>query len=291
MAGSLRKSSDVWKYFHKEDSSPNSVLCMICERSFSYRGGTTNLRDHLERQHSSIYRPKPTSSKQATLVGIQICSERRSKEVIQRILTFIIKDIRPIAVVEGEGFIEMVKLMKQGYIPCRKHFVKLLQEKFLVGVTNLKKILGDDVKKFAITTDIWTSLTNKSYTCLSLCITSVKSGKCLVAFSRRWAFLTITHAGVNIAKMIKDVVLSTFEIVNSKVVAIVHDQGSNIQLGARILEDENGWKSVSCTTHKLQLCIEGALKSEQHIASVVTVNMTLNCSSRCTITCMLSTGI
>ena len=169
MAGSLRKSSDVWKYFRKEDSSPNSVLCTICERSFSYRGGTTNLRDHLERQHSSIYRPKPTSSKQATLVGIQRCSERRSKEVTQRILNFIIKDIRPIAVVEGEGFMEMVKLMEPGYtIPCPKHFVKLLQEKFLVGVTNLKKILRDDVEKFAITTDIWTSLTNESYMSLTV---------------------------------------------------------------------------------------------------------------------------
>ena len=66
--------------------------------------------------------------------------------------------------VEGEGFMEMVKLMEPEYtIPCRKHFVKLLQDKVLVGVTKLKKILRDDVEKFAITTDIWTSLTNEPY--------------------------------------------------------------------------------------------------------------------------------
>ena len=35
------------------------------------------------------------------------------------------------------------------------------------------------------------------------------------------------------------------------------------------LEDENGWKSVNCAAHKLQPCIEGALKFEPHIARAI----------------------
>ena len=212
---------------------------------FLYCGGTTNLRDHLQRQHGSIYRPKSSSSKQSTLVGLQKCSERHSKDVTEKILNFVIKDIQPIAVVEGEGFKDMMKLMEPGYtIPCRKHFIKLLQNKYMAGMTTLKKILRDNVESMAITMDIWTSLTNESY--MSITVHYI---------SKEWEMLSCIletvsfpdhHTGVNIAKMMKDVVQGTFEIDNSKVIAIVHDQGANIVHGGQILEDENGWKSVNC---------------------------------------------
>ena len=180
------KRSDVWKFYTQE--ATNSVVCKLCERKFAYHGGTSNLRDHLERLHSQVYKSssKQTDSKQTTIIGLQRCTERRAKAVSDMILNMIIKDIRPIAIVEGEGFQEMMRLVESGYkVPSRKYFTKLLHLKY------------------------------------------------------------------------------------SKVVAVVHNQGSNIRLCGGILENDVGWDSISCAAHKLQLCVNGALNSQQSIARAV----------------------
>ena len=67
------------------------------------------------------------------------------------------------------------------------------------------------------------------------------------------------HTGVNLIQKKKDV-LSKFEIEGSKVLAIVHDQGSIIQAAGQIFENEIGMKCLHCAGHKLQLC---ALKQHQ----------------------------
>ena len=72
--------------------------------------------------------------------------ERRAKAVSDMILNMIIKDIRPIAIVEGEGFQEMMRLVEPGYkVPSRKYFTKLLHLKYSERVKNLKKMLTDEV--------------------------------------------------------------------------------------------------------------------------------------------------
>ena len=73
-----QQRSNVWK-FYTQDSS-NSVVCKVCEKRLAYHGCTSNLHDHLERQHSHIYKPS-------------------------------IKDIRPIATVEREVFQNLIYLL------------------------------------------------------------------------------------------------------------------------------------------------------------------------------------
>ena len=43
--------SDVWKYFDKVGTGNKSVTCKVCKQKFAFYGGTTNLRDHLQRTH------------------------------------------------------------------------------------------------------------------------------------------------------------------------------------------------------------------------------------------------
>lgn len=70
------------------------------------------------------------------------------------------------------------------------------------------------------------------------------------------------HTGPNIAEWIEQA-MARFEIPASKIVAVVHDNGSNVVLAANILQEKHGWKSAHCAGHTLQLVISHALKHPQ----------------------------
>ena len=97
--------SDVWKFYEKIVDS-NKVKCLLCSKQLSYRGGTSNLRDHLVSQHPLNYKPKGTK-KQVTLDSFsksRHCPEARAKEITDRIINMLAVDLRPAYMVECEGF-------------------------------------------------------------------------------------------------------------------------------------------------------------------------------------------
>ena len=65
--------------------------------------------------NSDAYRLEPCSSRQTTIFGAQKCTERRAKEITEKILAFIVKDMSAVAVVEGGGFRDMIKVLEPGY--------------------------------------------------------------------------------------------------------------------------------------------------------------------------------
>ena len=89
--------SDVWKWFKKVSDS-TKVECILCSKTVAYRGGTTNLRNHLVYKHPLIYKPKAQSkgeegsSKQGTLDAVvksHYCSEAKAKVITDKILMMI----------------------------------------------------------------------------------------------------------------------------------------------------------------------------------------------------------
>ena len=51
-----------------------------------------------------------------------------------------------------------------------------------------------------------------------------------------------------------------FGVEAKKVMAFIHDNGANIGLAARTLEAEQGWYSLGCAGHTLQLYVNAGLK-------------------------------
>lgn len=49
-----RKKSDVWGFFEKKGT--DQATCKLCSKDYAYRGGTSNLREHLLRIHTSDFR-------------------------------------------------------------------------------------------------------------------------------------------------------------------------------------------------------------------------------------------
>ena len=111
--------SDVWNYFTK-DKERKKAKCQLCSKELAFHSGTTNLRDHLMNRHSGTYKNEGgKNEKQGTLLQTfarpRHCSEARAKEITDRIANFIVHDMRPIRVVEGQGFVQLLSYLEPGY--------------------------------------------------------------------------------------------------------------------------------------------------------------------------------
>ena len=102
--------SDVWGYF-KKNASGKKVHKRKCKNEYAYLGTTSNLRDHLIRYHKDKYkRSDATESgdKQQTSLDIFVnrhkCPAARAKKITELLALMIARDLRPAAIIEGEGF-------------------------------------------------------------------------------------------------------------------------------------------------------------------------------------------
>ena len=67
------------------------------------------------------------------------------------------------------------------------------------------------------------------------------------------------HTAENIAEKIKEI-LANFSLKCYRIVAVVHNQGSNMEAFSRLMKEEYRWESTNCAAHRIQLCVENDLK-------------------------------
>jgi len=128
-ASGAKKVSDVWT-FYKKLHDRRKAVCTICNKEFAYLGGTTNLRNHLASKHSTQYCPDIETSttdggrKKSSLDGFVRpvkCSDTRAKCITDRVTQMIVEDLRPIRMIECDGFRCLMKYLEPGYVlPSRK---------------------------------------------------------------------------------------------------------------------------------------------------------------------------
>jgi len=102
--------SEMWDYFTK-NTGRKKVLCQLCSNEYSYLGTTSNLRDHLIHYHKDKYKRKDiiqSGNKQQTSMDIFVnhfkCPPARAKKITELVAFMVAKDLRPAAIVDGEGF-------------------------------------------------------------------------------------------------------------------------------------------------------------------------------------------
>lgn len=88
------------------------------EEQKAYCGGTSNLREHLETAHSSIYKRKRLLRRcqLTTVSSIDRSFFKASDGRAERIVGMIIVDMRPIRVVECEGFRHLLNVLEPGFV-------------------------------------------------------------------------------------------------------------------------------------------------------------------------------
>jgi len=110
--------SDIWKKFVFEINDSGvildnkKVLCRACKSSIAYSGSTSNLNLHF--QQCLSVKPKNNTSSIATYfkgpTSKLPLNSKRSKELTKGLIKFIVKDLRLLSIVEGEGFREFLDL-------------------------------------------------------------------------------------------------------------------------------------------------------------------------------------
>ena len=161
--GNNRPKSNVWGFFTKKDE--RKVAFRLCGIDYAYHGGTSNLRDYLVCCHSKGFQPAIVSQQStiASLMPKSKCLTIRAREITCHIVDFVVCDLRPAAVVEGEGFKNLMKCVEPGYkVPSSTHVSELVKKKYAAAKERLKDRLKQ-VGSLSITTDIWTSNANESY--------------------------------------------------------------------------------------------------------------------------------
>ena len=109
-------------------------------REFAYHRTTTNLRNHLQRFHSDQY--KTVDSRQTKLLSIsKKCSKSQADNIDQLLVSVIVKDIRPIRIVEGEGMKALLQYLEPVYEPSRKCIMKLLHARYEKAIPILKVVV------------------------------------------------------------------------------------------------------------------------------------------------------
>uniref|UniRef100_A0A671UN90 HAT C-terminal dimerisation domain-containing protein n=2 Tax=Sparus aurata TaxID=8175 RepID=A0A671UN90_SPAAU len=189
------------------------------------------------------------------------CTPQMAQVLTESILNMIVNDMRPISMVEDEGFKQMINTFHPGYtLPSRTHFTKLMEEKYEAAAAKIIDVLKLTKSKIALTADAWTSVATEAY--LGITCHFISDDWELTSFCLTTMPLEERHTGVNIAAWIEHAI-ARFQVPASNIVAVVHDNGSNVVLAANILKEKRGWNSVCCAGHTLQLVISHALKHPQ----------------------------
>ena len=213
--------------------------------------------NHIQAKHRSAYQESfqsssSSSTRQATLSLVnKKCSPAHSKEIDELVSDFIAKDLRPIAIVDGPGFKNLVHFLEPGYkVPSRTHVMSTLRKKY----DALKKELVVHISShyLAITTDIWTSRATEAY--ITITAHYIDDDWKLISNVLTTEAMPERHTGVNIAERIREA-MNKWQVQDEIVSGIVHDNAANMLTAV----DDLGWNHMSCFAHTLQLAVNKGL--------------------------------
>ncbi|KAJ4930290.1 hypothetical protein JOQ06_019295 [Pogonophryne albipinna] len=266
MATPKTKTSKVWDNFIL-DNVKKVVKCNICKGDLAWHGSTSSMMEHLKRKHVGVLEDDSTRPKRscASPTAMDQYLQRKRPVSLQQataltnsILTMLVKDMRPMSMVDGEGFREMIRQFNPEYIlPSRTHFTHLMEKKYEATLLKVKETIKEVKSALTLTADVWTSRATEAYLGVSCHF-----------ISEDWEMKTLNlatmpleerHSGVNIMTWLEEVI-AKYDILPTKIKAVVHDNGSNIVAAMRMLEEKHGWASVRCSGHTLQLIVNNALK-------------------------------
>lgn len=178
---------------------------------------------------------------------------KRNKELTKGFIKFIVKDLRPLSIVEGEGFREFLDLGIPEYTaPSRRTISRLIDHAALLERDNFKKFLKN-ISDISLTIDFWTSDSNNSYLIVTCHF--------IDSWSLHSRVLEVTevpesHTSINVVNNLKSV-LKTWDIEN-KVVAFVCDNAAKM---VKAINDMK-FNLVRCTAHSIQLSVNAGLKND-----------------------------
>ena len=219
------------------------------------------MKNHLSSHHPSclLASESSRSSSVQSLDNFVIqkkCPAERSKEITKRIAEMVARDLRPLSIVEGEGFKRLMNYVEPGYtVPSHTHITTIcrhlyseLKEKLILEIASCKYV--------ALTTDIWTSAVVQGFITLTAHYITDSWELCSKVLLTEE--IPERHTGKNISDRLTKAI-DDWAISASVISACVHDNASNAVNGLEL----TGWPHFGCVAHTLQLCINAGLEVSQ----------------------------
>lgn len=168
--------------------------------------------------------------------------------------------MRPLLVVDDEGFRAMVKTFQPGYIlPKRTCFTNMMEKKYCNELQKVKDALSSCCSVISLTTDAWTSIATEAY--LGITYHFKNNDWELISYCLTTMSLEERHTAENITSWI-ETAIEKFGIPASKIQAFVHN-AAHVVAALKLLEERHGISSIRCAGHTLQLVVNHALKNPQ----------------------------
>ncbi|XP_065133764.1 E3 SUMO-protein ligase ZBED1-like [Paramisgurnus dabryanus] len=255
--------SSIWKHFgfwtENKNMKKDKVVCKLCDREFPYHSSTTSMRGHMQLHHPDEYKDlerEEPPAKQPKLTNFfppsAPLNAARKEAINSKLAKFICRDMRPISIVEGEGFIDFVRELEPRYIiPSRTTVTKNIAKIYDTTRENMRQILSG--KNVALTTDGWSSLATEAYITVTAHV-----------ISETWEFhdfvlqtkqLRGSHTAENVAECITGI-LRDFAIQPDSVVAFTTDNALNY---VNAVEQHLGAVNIPCLAHTINLAVRKGL--------------------------------
>lgn len=173
--------------------------------------------------------------------------------ITRTIVNMIVTDCLPFKIVEGSGFLQLMRGLAPLYkVPCRNTIKNYIDNMYDEGVIGFKQDVNH-LSNFCLTTDIWTDVQNRSM--LGITIHGVK-GVSLFSNTIGVFELTERHTGEYIAETLLNTLMN-FDIDSSKIISVVTDNGANMVKAVEIAFGKD--KHIPCFAHTLNLTCQNAL--------------------------------
>ena len=233
--------------------SSTKATCKLCLKELSITGGqTSGLKRHLETQHT-VNLSKDDEKQPKLLMGHRPVSATRADKIDKMIGKFIAENMLPMSTVESAAFRELIGYLEPQYkVPCRQTITGILQQMQNELKTKVETDLATNkLAQIALTTDIWTSLTNEAY--LSVTASYVTDDWKLKTPVLATFPMEERHTADYIAQCLK--VTTDDWGITQRISTVVHDGAANIKEVGHI----NNWGDVYCAAHKLHLIVSSSL--------------------------------
>ena len=203
-------------------------------------------------------------AKQTTQTTLDNFARRHSQKIqtskTQAVIEWIVLDIQPFKVIEGEAFRKMILELDPYYvIPTRNTVKSIIKKAFEKRRTSIKEFVKNISGKISFTTDIWSSLKTEGF--LGITIHYVNENWILKHFTLDIFRFKGSHTGQAIANEIYKIILD-FGL-ETKAMAITTDNGSNMVAGANILKEKlslDTFVHCRCVAHVLNLIVTTGLE-------------------------------
>lgn len=136
MAEKQNKRSQVWKYFHVvEAGDKKKAKCTLCAVEVAYTGGSSGaMSNHLKHVHKSLNTEQAATSISKTVQPpitafrmpvVSTMSKVKWQTCTQKLAQMCERDLRPMSIVEGDGFKEFCNELNPSYsVPSKQTISK-----------------------------------------------------------------------------------------------------------------------------------------------------------------------